>query len=193
MDQKKINVIDLDGTLIKYNSLTYYTIHGMRHLRYTLPLLYFSLIRLLRIIPRDVFQKNILIRMRKTENYDHEMKKFGASLYRDINGSVLGFILDHTDEHTINVLCTASPEDYVGVLAEMLGWEYLSSTLNSVDGSFIHLYGENKVVALRQHYPQHSYNYAVAISDDTSDSTLLELFHISYCVRHGILIKNPSS
>jgi hypothetical protein len=190
MDEKKINVVDLDGTLIHYNSLTKYTIHGLRYWRCFLPILYFSLLRILCIIPIEVFQKNLLIRMRKTKNYENEMKKLSNSLYHDIDASVFRFILKQTDERTINVLCTASPEDYVKFLAEMLGWEFLSSTLDDNDGSFFHMYGENKVTALRKCYPPQRYIYHVALSDSKSDSALLRLFHSSYYVHRGSLISN---
>jgi len=188
MDKIKINLIDLDGTLLQYNSLTKYTILSMRHWRYLIQLLYFSLLRILRIIPRDKFQKNILIRMRKTKNYEDEMKKFSYSLYHDINKSILNFVLRYTDERTINILCTASPEDYVKYLAEMLGWSYLCSTLKNDNRVLYHLYGENKITSLRQRYPPQHYTYHLAISDSKSDSKLLKLFQKSYYAKHGILI-----
>lgn len=190
MDKIKINLIDLDGTLLQYNSLTKYTILSMRHWRYLIQLLYFSLLRILRIIPRDMFQKNILIRMRKTNNYEDEMKKFSYSLYHDISKSILNFVLRYTDERTINILCTASPEDYVKYLAEMLGWSYLCSTLENDNRVFYHLYGENKITSLTQRYPPQHYTYHLAISDSKSDSKLLKHFQKSYYAKHGILIKN---
>lgn len=189
MDKKKINVIDLDGTLLPYDSLIKYTVLSLRHLRYFLPILLYSLLRLFRIIPRDVFQKNLLIRMRKTKNYENEMKKFSSRLYRELDTSVLRFVQDHTDGHTENILCTASPEDYVKYLAEMLGWACLSSTLNDSDETFYHLYGENKITTLKQHYPPQNYIYHLAISDSKSDRSLLELFQVSYYAKHGTLVQ----
>jgi phosphoserine phosphatase len=128
--------------------------------------------------------------MRKTDNYEDEMKKFSSSLYRDINKSILSFVLAQTDERTVNILCTASPEDYVKYLAEMLEWSYLCSTLENDSGAFYHLYGENKITSLTQRYSPHHYIYHLAISDSKSDSTLLKLFQVSYYAKHGILIKN---
>ena len=178
--EKKINVIDLDGTLLRYNSLTKYTVHALRQWRYFIPILAFSLLRIFRVIPRDVFQKNLLIRMRKTPNYEYEMKKFSSLLSRDMNTSLIQFILENTDTHTTNVLCTASPEDYVRFLASMLRWEYLCSTFDTTTRIFSHLYGEQKISALKQQYPPQTYIYHLAISDSKSDSQLLYLFQKSY-------------
>ena len=187
--KKKINVIDLDGTLLHYNSLTRYTLLSMSHGRYFLPTLYYSILRLLRIIPRDVLQKNIVSRMRKTKNYEDEMKKFSKKLFHDLDADILRFVSDHTDESTKNILCTASPEDYVKYLAEMLGWLYLSSTFGITDDSFYHLYGENKITTLKKHYPPHNYQYQLVISDSKSDRRLLKLFQIPYYVKRGTLIQ----
>jgi phosphoserine phosphatase len=118
------------------------------------------------------------------------MKKFSSSLYYDINKSILSYVLEHTDERTINILCTASPEDYVKYLAEMLGWSYLCSTLENDNETFNHLYGKNKVISLIHHYSPQHYIYHLAISDSKSDNKLLKLFQISFYAKHGILIKN---
>jgi phosphoserine phosphatase len=124
--------------------------------------------------------------MRKTKNYESEMKKFGSRLYHELDTSILRFVQDHTDERTENILCTASPEDYVKYLAEMLGWAYLSSTLNDSDGTFYHLYGENKITTLKQYYPPRDYTYNLVLSDSESDSDLMKLFQVSYYVKHGV-------
>jgi hypothetical protein len=187
--KNKINVIDLDGTILRYNSLTRYVVLCMSHWRYFLPILFYSLLRLIRIIPRDVFQKNIVSRMRKIKTYENEMKNFGKKLFHDLDASILRFVSDYTDEFTTNILCTASPEDYVKYLAEMLRWRYLSSTLDMVNDSFYHLYGENKITILKKHYPPHDYQYQLVISDSKSDSGLLKLFQIPYYVKHGTLIQ----
>jgi phosphoserine phosphatase len=122
--------------------------------------------------------------MRKTINYENEMKKFSLGLYRDLDKSLLRFVQDHTDDSTENILCTASPEDYVKYLAEMLGWAYLSSTLNGSDGTFYHLYGEHKMTTLKQHYPPRDYTYNLVISDSESDRNLMQLFQVSYYAKH---------
>jgi phosphoserine phosphatase len=127
--------------------------------------------------------------MRKTKNYENEMKKFSKKLFHDLDAPILRFVSEHTDENTKNILCTASPEDYVKYLAEMLGWLYLSSTFDITDDCFYHLYGENKITTLKKHYPPHDYRYQLAISDSKSDSGLLKLFQIPYYVKHGALIQ----
>ncbi len=178
--ENKINVIDLDGTLLHYNSLTRYTLYALKQWRYFIPTLILSLLRILHIIPGDFFQKYLLKRMRKTAHYENEMKKFSTLLSKDMDTSLTEFIHENTDQNTTNILCTASPEDYVRHLASILGWEYLCSTLDDTTGIFSHLYGEHKISALKQHYPPQTYLYNLAISDSKTDSQLLNLFQKSY-------------
>jgi hypothetical protein len=66
-------------------------------------------------ITKEEYLKKILITVRKTTNYEKKVKKFGLSLYDDIRKPMLRFIMQNTDEFTINILCTASPEDYVKI------------------------------------------------------------------------------
>lgn len=140
------------------------------------------------MMPRDMYQKNILIIARKIKNYEGIAEKFGHSLYENIDKSVLDFVLDNTDRSTINVLCTASPEDYVKYLCGKLGWNCISSSL--VGNQFVHMYKENKIIALQKAYPAQSFIYNLAISDDRRDAKLLKLFNKPYLVRNGRLTKS---
>jgi len=123
--KKKINVIDLDSTLLPHNSLIYYVLLFMKNRRCFLLLLFYLEQRITGKITKEEFLKKILITVRKTTQYEKKVKKFGLSLYDDIRKPMLRFILENTDEFTINILCTASPEDYVKYLCEKLGWTYM--------------------------------------------------------------------
>ena len=164
--KKKINVIDLDSTLLPHNSLIYYVLLFLKNKRCFLPVLFHLEQRITGKITKEEFLKKIMITARKTTNYEKKVKKFGLSLYDDIRKPMLRFILQNTDEFTINILCTASPEDYVKYLCEKLGWPYISSTLDKNDENFIHMFGHNKVIAVKKMYPKQKYTYNLAMSDN---------------------------
>jgi phosphoserine phosphatase len=183
--EKKINVIDLDSTLLPYNSLIHFVWLFMKNRRCFIPLMLYSTQRMTGKIKKDEYIKKVLITTRKSTHYEKKVKKFGLSLYDDIRKPMLRFILENTDESTINILCTASPEDYVKYLCEKLGWLYISTTLDNNDENFIHLYGNNKVIAVKKMYPKQDYTYNLAMSDNISDQGLLKLFDTSYHIKNG--------
>jgi len=183
--KKKINVIDLDSTLLPHNSLIYYVLLFLKNQQCCLSILFHLEQRITGKITKEEFLKRIMITARKTTNYEKKVKKFGLSLYDDIRKPMLRFILKNTDKSTINVLCTASPEDYVKYLCEKLGWPYISSTLDKNDEDFIHMFGHNKVIAIQKMYPKQKYTYHLAMSDNVSDQDLLKLFDKSYHIKNG--------
>jgi len=148
--KKKINVIDLDSTLLPHNSLIYYVLLFLKNQQCFLPVLFHLEQRITGKITKEEFLKKIM-----------------------------------TDESTINVLCTASPEDYVKYLCKKLGWPYISSTLNNNDENFIHMFGHNKIIAVQKMYPKQNYIYHLALSDNMSDQELLKLFDKSYHIKNG--------
>jgi phosphoserine phosphatase len=183
--RQKVNVIDLDKTLLPYDSLTRYVLRFMFGWRNFVPFVCYSLLRITGILSRDKYLKKIWVRARKVDDYENKVRRFSDSLYRDINSSIFKFVLEDTVESTINILCTASPQDYVQHLSERLGWKHMCSTLDDTGDLFLHMYGEHKIAALRQHYPSEEYDYHLAISDGRSDLALLRLFEIPYVARNG--------
>lgn len=187
--KKKINVIDLDSTLLPYNSLILFGWRFIRNRRCFTPLLLYLTQRMTGKITKDDYLKKILITARKSTQYEKKVKKFGLSLYDDIRKPMLSFILENTDESTINILCTASPEDYVKYLCEKLGWPYICSTLDNNDENFIHMFGHNKVIAVQKMYPKQKYTYNLAMSDNISDQELLKLFNKSYHIKNATRVR----
>ncbi len=178
--KKKINVIDLDSTLLPHNSLIYYVLLFMKNKQCFIPVLFYLEQRITGKITKEKFLKKIMITARRTTTYEKKVKKFGLSLYNDIREPMLRFILQNTDEFTINILCTASPEDYVKYLCKKLGWPCISTTLEDNGENFIHMFGDNKVLAVQKMYPKQKYTYNLAMSDNISDQELLKLFDKSY-------------
>ena len=191
--KKKINVIDLDSTLLPHNSLINFVLLFMKNKQCFIPVLYYLEQRITEKITKEEFLKKIMITARKTTKYEKKVKKFGLSLYDDIHKPMLSFILQNTDEFTINILCTASPEDYVKYLCEKLGWPYISTTLDNNDEKFIHMFGHNKVIAVQKMYPKQKYIYHLAMSDNISDQELLKLFDKSYHIKNGKRVRVRST
>lgn len=102
--KKKINVVDLDSTLLPYDSLIHFVWLFMKNRRCFLPLLLYLTQRMTGKITQEEYLKKILITVRKTTHYEKKVEKFGLSLYDDIRIPMLRFILKNTDEFTIN--CT---------------------------------------------------------------------------------------
>lgn len=174
--KQKINVIDLDGTLIPYDSFRKYTIVFLTK-RESCHLVFIMLmLRILKIIDLGTFKKTIILAARKVNNYEKMMKKFARDLYDDIDLHIMKTIYEHVDLQTINILCTASAEDYISHLARLLQWKYVCSKIDEERQSFTHLYGNNKMRAVEELYPSNEYSYNFAISDSLADKELLSKF-----------------
>ena len=172
---KELNVIDLDKTLISYDSFKKYVIFFLKNKNCTLKILLLIILRKIRLLSLASFKRKIIEIARMDERYDEKMKIFSDDLYLEIDDSIKETIRNYTNNNTINVLCTASPEDYVKKLAMKMDWLYLCTTLH--DDDFVHMYGEQKVVSIKSKFPKSKYNYNYAISDSNSDLGLLKLFN----------------
>lgn len=182
--KKKINVIDLDNTMIPYNSFFRYVLYFMGNLRLFFPILFLSFLRLINVLHKDTYQKRILLLTRKTLNYQIIMEEFSSLIFRDIKKNIIQLVQENTDENTINILCTSSPGDYVYHLCKKLkDWRCLCSTFDECNKSFYHLFGPNKVTALTKHYRPDLYYYNMAISDSKTDLDLLKLFEKGYFLK----------
>jgi phosphoserine phosphatase len=183
--KKKINVIDLDNTLLPYNSWAKFVMVFLSNWRCFFPIIYYSLLRGFGMLSRSMYQRNLLRVIRKIHGYENIAKTFGEALFQDVRTPLVRFIEKNTDEATVNVLCTASPEDYVKYLSKKLGWRYVSSTLDQGGTHFIHMFRERKIVAIQQEYPLNDFDYHLAMSDDRGELGLLKLFETYYIVHKG--------
>jgi phosphoserine phosphatase len=191
MDEKKVNSIDLDNTLLPYDSLTRFVWLFLTDWRCSLTVLNCLILRAIGRLDNEETLKNILIAARGTTGYENRAKRFGISLYDDMRKQMVHFIMDNTDESTVNVICTASPEDYVKHLCEKLDWKCIGTTLDKTGEHIIHTSGKNKLAALRKAFPEQEYRYNLAISDNRSDEGLLRLFKKSVRVKNGLFRKEP--
>ena len=187
--KKKINVIDLDKTLLPYNSFTRFVLYFIRNWRLFFPILFLSFLRIIGLLSRSSFKKRFLLLIRKSLNYEKNLKDFSLMLYKDIKKNVMQFIQKNSDENTINILCTSSPEDYAIYLSKKIGWICLSSSLDNCSGFFNHLYGPNKITVLTQCFNPDLYFYNIAISDSKTDLNLLRLFDKAFIIKKNNLIE----
>lgn len=166
---KQINVIDLDKTLIPYDSFGLLIKNEI--LKFNFYIIYQTFFRVLRFIDNAKFKENITKYLqKKKESY---FVGFVNKIYDTIDENVLKLINDETNENTINILVSASPNIYVKLLIQKLNWKGSGSYFNE-KGKFIHLYKEGKIYWIKENF--NKYDYHFAISDSDTDNELLNMF-----------------
>lgn len=172
MMKKKINVIDLDKTLIPYDSFRLLIKEKIFDLNFFV--IQLTIIRVLRFISSNKYKKRIIKHFSLKYN-DTYFISFADKRLNDIDDKVLELIKNETKKNTINILLSASPNIFVKHIILKLGWVGKGSYFDQED-KFIHLYGENKINWLLTHYKPDDFIYNFAISDSSSDENLLLLF-----------------
>jgi hypothetical protein len=168
---KRINVIDLDDTLLPYDSFRVLIKGEIKKLN--LGVWFWVVCRKLRLISGALFKEKLSSHFNK--KYPASFYKcFAAKLHKDLDPLVLDLVLSKTDINTINVLISASPDLYVKELISLLGWEGKGSFFSG--SNFIHLHGNEKLEWLLNNYSKENFEYNFSISDSLSDSLLLEQF-----------------
>lgn len=169
---KKINVIDLDKTLIPFDSFR--SLIKKEILDLNFGVIFYAVLRWTRLISSDILKKRIMVLL-ENEKDDFFFKNFALDLYHKIDARVLIEIQKHTDDTTINILLSASPNLYVKYLIEELGWTGSGSYMDK-NHFFFHLHGENKIKWILTNYNPDNFVYYFSISDSSSDEKLLSLF-----------------
>ena len=167
---KKINVIDLDLTLINYDSFR--KLVKIELVRFNFYVIWITILRLLRIKGKSKYKKEI-IRYFEANYDDIFFEKFAKKIFKDIDLDILNLIEGNTSEDTINILLSASPDIYVKHLIKLLSWSGSGSYFDK-NGVFYNLHSDLKVSWLLKNYNQSIYEYNFAVSD--SDFELLKLF-----------------
>lgn len=190
----KLNVVDLDDTLLPYDSLNEYIGCFIRKPKQFVPLIFILAMRKLRLINKSSFLRLIMGVCRKAADYNTIMKSLAKNCCANLDQDVLTLVHKWTDNSTILVLCTASPSDYTKYIADYLGWKLLASDLN--DRGFVHMSASNKIKHVNDQYPPGLYDYNFAISDSICDNDLLLRFN-NYVLKtinfHGIIVNNEIS
>ncbi len=168
---KKINVVDLDNTLIPFDSFRLYAINKIKS--GNIGIIKYSILRKLRLISAADYKRSVLLHTKLLDNTE-EIDRIMVNILNSINQNVLKIIDEHSDNETINILCSASPDAYVKKVAKHLHWIGYGSYFNDKD--FYHMWGENKLQFIETRYPSSEYIYNFAISDTNCDLELLMMF-----------------
>lgn len=176
--KNKINVIDLDKTLIPYDSFR--LLVKTELYKFDVYVASLVMFRKLKLIPNRKFKSKLVVHL--TSKYEDDyFKKFAKKIYNDIDLKIINLVQEETDDFTVNVLLSASPNIFVRHLVKQLGWAGSGSYVDSY-GKFIHLYGKEKIIWLGKTYQRDKYYYNFATSDSFSDYELLSLFNKNHKV-----------
>jgi hypothetical protein len=168
----KINVIDFDKTLLPFDSFKKFVIKEISS--FNIFVIIFSIFRLLHVIKSTTF-KEIITRYIAKKKDDKYFKKFAESLYPKLNNDIIKLVKENSDEATINILLSASPDLYVRHIIKQLNWTGTGSYINNKN-NFVSVYGDEKVKWLLENYSKNKYYYNYAISDNEIDMNLLKQF-----------------
>jgi phosphoserine phosphatase len=170
----RINVIDLDKTLIPYDSFRVLIIREISI--FNLDVIFIVFKRMLRILNQYQFKSRLIESMRLKRDIGY-FDSFAKELFMDIDNDVLSLVKNETNSNTRNILISASPNLYVSALIKLLEWNGSGSYFDEND-NFQHLYGKGKIEYLIEKYPPQSYDYHLSVSDSITDDELLNLFKI---------------
>lgn len=168
---KKINVIDLDKTLIPYDSFGVLIKREIK--KGNLSIFFSVLVRVLRLRSNAKFKE--IITKKITSKPVVFFSEFAEEILKAIDPKVQQLIDKETDDNTINILVSASPDVYVQPLIKKMNWQGSGSFFDA-NLNFNHLYGKGKIKWLKENFNPDSYIYNFAISDSSSDDELLSLF-----------------
>lgn len=174
MIKSKINVIDLDETLIAYDSFRSLVMMEIRKFDFKIILLTF--LRVIRLLNMAEYKEKTTLYLSKKYNADY-FKNFAFTLWQNIDSRVLNIVEQNSDEKTINILISASPDIYVKYLIQRLGWEGTGSYFEEL--KFVHLHGAEKIRFVSDTYDTNVIDYNFAISDSATDDELLKKFQKS--------------
>lgn len=172
---KDLIVLDFDKTLIPYDSFRSYIFLWLKKYPFYIGmLLVFKKIRLLSSME---LKKSLLKKISKNSDYHEINTLFSLKLVSDIRHEILQEIKDKQTPGAYVLLLSASPDSYIKLVGEHLGFSAAGS--HFVNEDFQHLHGAGKIYFLKKHYPVTEFNYLYSISDSVSDIKLLEMFQNS--------------
>ena len=168
---KIINVIDLDKTLIPYDSFGKIIKNEIKNFR--LKVIYLTILRVLRLISLEIYKGKITHWLERYHNKAF-FERFAQNIHDDIDSEVLKEVNKESNSQTINILLSASPDIYVKYLIIEMDWVGSGSYFENK--KFIHLHGKGKINWLIKNFPKDKFKYQLAISDSATDDDLLKMF-----------------
>jgi len=168
---KKINVIDLDNTLIPYDSFRVFVINKIRS--GNISVIFYTILRKIRFLSLAEYKRRVILSSGFL-NDSKTIDKIVDRILQSINPRIMKVAKENTDDNTLNILCSASPDVYVKKVAQQLNWIGYGSYFKNK--YFIHLWGHNKLTFIKSNYPVTDYIYNFAISDSKRDLELIKQF-----------------
>lgn len=176
---QRINVIDLDSTLLPYDSFGRLIKSELK--KFDLFVWVFFVLRILKFTSSPTFKKTLTLHWLKKYD-DSFLDNYANTIYLDLDKKVLELVDANTETNTVNVLLSASPNLYVQRVVKLLKWSGRGSYFDKEH--FVNLYSQEKINWISTNYPLSEYEYYFAISDSKSDNKLLDMF------KKSILWKN---
>lgn len=163
---KQLYVYDFDKTIVPYDSYNRY----LRHLFLLRPITMGILLvlRKMRILSSRVLKQDVTAIVEHSRLLQKDARHFASRLMYDIT------LLHHNEKDIQIVLLSASPKVYLKYVAEMLQCQLICS--DTIDGTYVEMYGEIKKQYLHQRFPRDKYQYTYALSDSQSDMCWMQEF-----------------
>jgi len=125
----EINVIDLDGTLLRTNTFHKWMLFLLKKSFFKYPqdslkLIYIASLRLSKQITHTQMKYKVL-QISEAQHFKKYIDDFVGTLDIYLNNEVLKFV---KNDNTINILATAAPELYANKIADIYGFEYCLAT-----------------------------------------------------------------
>jgi phosphoserine phosphatase len=174
-DVTRLNVIDLDHTLLRFDSLRRLLLQQMN-----VDLLWLVACRGARVIGRAAFAARVHDALRQLLTDRSWVESFARSLCAELDQRALAHARAHMSPGDLTLIVSSAPEEYVSVLARELGYVGLGSRLTSAGRPYFHCFGPNKLLLLQERYPPERHEYHFAMSDSRSDIPLLALFAVGH-------------
>ncbi len=99
---KKINVIDLNNTILPHDSFKKYILIFLRNKQTAFHILPLVILRKLRLLDSSAFKKRVIEMSRKADHYNDKMKNYSVQLFVDIDKSMIETVRSYTDSETVN-------------------------------------------------------------------------------------------
>ena len=169
-----LNVFDLDGTILKTDSLKIFYLFLLRKRPHTS--VYFAL-RFFRIWTSSRLKEGLYILAK--ELFQKHSKEFLSKMKSQTDEYIIQLLNKSINSEGKTIVISASYDFYVRAFCNELGCEGYGS-YKAENGRFINLQGEKKVEFLKNHFPNDKYEYQFSVSDHLSDLNLLREFKDSH-------------
>lgn len=178
-------VCDLDGTLVNTNTFNHFTLFLMRHPSMTLPVIWITLRRKLRLISHSRAKQDLLhLSARKLQTEEYRI--FAESVTkRYVRRSVLDLVNGEKKEGKLVLLATAAPQVYADAMCELTGMDGCVAT--PTDGEENR--NEEKVRRVKEWLLANDSTLGAVITDHWDD---LPLMRFAASVKCPIWLVKPS-